>query len=81
MCVHVYVYTFYVTIVWFVVSTCIIMFSSLTVVRVRFTEDDYSAREDEGPITACIIRDRPIASAFTVTVNADELSPADAESE
>ena len=57
------------------------MFSSLAVVRVRFTENDYSAREDEGSITACIIRDRPIDSAFTVTVNADELSPADAESE
>ena len=53
----------------------------LAVVRVRFTEDNYAAREDEGPITACIIRDRPIASAFTVTVNANELSPVDAEGE
>ena len=46
-----------------------------------FTDDHYIVREDDGVLTACIVRDREIASSFNVAVIADESNPVDAESE
>lgn len=46
-----------------------------------FSEESYSANEDDGVLTACIERDSEIDSNFNVTIIVDESDPADAESE
>ncbi len=40
----------------------------LTVVTVKFTEEDYAVNEEGGPVEVCVVKDSDIAESFTVSL-------------